>query len=193
MTRLISCMLLFLTSACFAVDTQTCIACHGTDGNLESPTWPKIAGMSREYLIKQLHDFQAGEEGPRFEPTMLGMVQNLNDQDIADLADFYASKEMTIGTTELSSFELGQRIYKGGNPRTGVAACAACHSHDGKGNDLAKFPRLSGQNPGYIIEQLNKFKSQERSNDPNGMMRDIAAKLSDEEIKAVASYVTGLH
>lgn len=173
--------------------SETCAVCHGADGNSTTPMWPKIAGMSESYLLKQLLEYQKGEQGSRYDPTMYGIVQNLQQQDLADLAAYYASQKMTMGLAQQDFIALGQQIYRGGNVLTGVPACAACHAANGEGNYLAKFPRLGGQNSQYIIDQLNKFKTQVRKNDPNKMMEDIAARLSDKEIEAVASYVAGLH
>lgn len=173
--------------------SATCVACHGVDGNSPTPLWPKLAGMAEGYLLQQLLEFQKGDKGARNDPTMYGMVQNLSQQDLADLAAYYSTQEMTLGTVPQDMVALGQRVYRGGNLATGVPACAACHDAGGKGNYLAKFPRLGGQNSQYIVDQLTKFKSKVRANDPNGMMEDIAARLSDKEIEAVASYVAGLH
>ena len=175
------------------IKSQTCIACHSVDGNTVTPIWPKIAGLSESYALKQLLDFQKGETGPRYNPTMYGIVQNLNKQDLEDLAAYYATQTMTIGEAQPDQVALGQAIYRGGNLATGVPACAACHGPTGNGNSLALFPKLSGQNSAYIVEQMSNFKNNKRSNDPNHIMRDIAAKMTDKEIEAVASYVAGLH
>lgn len=173
--------------------SETCVACHGLDGNAVNSAWPKIAGLSQTYIIQQLLDYQKGENGPRYDPTMYGMVQNLSAQDIADLAAYYATQSMTVGATPADKVVPGQNIYRGGNLATGLPACAACHGATGAGNYLANFPRMSGQNSGYVITQLNKFRDKQRSNDVNGIMRDIAAKMTDKEIEAVADYVAGLH
>jgi cytochrome c553 len=173
--------------------SEACIACHNVDGNSITPIWPKIAGLSEAYSLKQLLDFQKGETGPRYDPTMYGIVQSLNQQDMANLAAYYAAQTMTIGEAQADKVALGQAIYRGGNLATGVPACAACHGPTGAGNSLALFPRIGGQNSDYIIAQMNKFKNNTRSNDPNNIMRDIAAKMTDQEIQAVASYVAGLH
>lgn len=175
------------------IKSQTCIACHSVDGNTVTPIWPKIAGLSESYALKQLLDFQKGEAGPRYNPTMYGIVQNLNKQDLEDLAAYYATQTMTIGEAQPDQVALGQAIYRGGNLVTGVPACAACHGPTGNGNSLALFPKLSGQNSAYIVEQMSNFKNNKRSNDPNHIMSDIAAKMTDKEIEAVASYVAGLH
>ena len=173
--------------------SEVCVACHGTDGNSLTPIWPKIAGLSEAYSLKQLLDFQRGESGPRYDPTMYGIVQSLSQKDMADLVAYYATQTMLIGEASADKVALGQEIYRGGNLATGVPACSACHGPTGAGNSLALFPRIGGQNSDYIIAQMNKFKNNTRSNDPNNIMRDIAAKMTIQEIEAVASYVAGLH
>lgn len=173
--------------------SAVCVACHGLDGNSTNSAWPKIAGLSSKYFIQQMLDFQKGEKGPRFNPTMYGMAQNLSAQDIVDLAAFFGTQAMSIGAVPADKLALGQSIYRGGNLESGVPACAACHGATGAGNYLANFPRLSGQNSDYIIAELNKFKNNQRSNDVNGIMRVIAGRMTDKEIEAVANYVAGLH
>ncbi len=170
-----------------------CAACHNEDGNSTTAIWPKIAGLGQAYLLQQLLDFKQGATGLRYDPSMYGMVQNLSDQDLADLAAYYSTQVMLLGEAQPDKVALGQAIYRGGNLVTGVPACAACHDARGAGNYLAMFPRLSGQNSDYIVAQLNKFKNNQRSNDVNGIMRDVAARMTDKEIEAVASYVAGLH
>lgn len=170
--------------------SETCVACHGPDGNSPTPIWPKIAGLSQGYILKQLLEFKKGPQGDRNVPTMFGILQPFSDQDLADLAAFYAEQKTTIGTVPEDKLALGQKIYRGGNISSGVPACAGCHDATGMGNYLANFPRVSGQNSEYIVDQLTKFKNKTRT---NIMMNDIAPRLTDEEIQAVASYVEGLH
>ncbi len=172
--------------------TQTCVACHGPDGNSTVPNWPKIAGQYENYLVKELKDFRAGEKGPRYEPSMYGMVANLSDQDIADLAAYYASQTQTMGKAQNALVALGQKIYRGGNVQTGVTACLACHGPEGMGNEAAKYPKLAGQHAVYIENQLIAFRDGKRKNSPNGMMESISHRMSNEEMKAVSSYIEGL-
>lgn len=172
--------------------SSTCAACHNADGNSTIPNWPKIAGQYENYFVKQLKDYQQGEKGPRYDPTMMGMVANLSDQDIADLAAFYASQTQTLGKAKEEYVKMGEKLYRGGNIETGVTACMACHGPDGKGNQAAKYPRLSGQHAQYLEDQLHKFRDNKRTNSPNGMMDSISHRLSDHEIKAVSSYIEGL-
>lgn len=173
--------------------SQPCVACHNVDGNSTVPAWPNIAGQSEKYLKEQLEEYRKGNKGTRFNPVMYGMTQALSDQDIADLAAYFASQKPAMGTAKQDLVTLGEKIYRGGNLVTGVPACSACHSPHGDGNIPAGFPRLSGQHPDYILDQLKQYKSGARSNGPNGIMQDISKRMTDEEMQAVSSYVSGLH
>lgn len=171
----------------------SCAVCHGPDGNASNPIWPKLAGQNAPYLSKQLLDFKLGATGGRNNPIMTSLTTNLTKADIADLSAYYASLPRTIGAAQPQMLELGQHLYRGGDLARGIPACAACHEPDGLGNPPAAFPALSGQNAGYVVEQLIDFRNGTRSNDPNQMMHSIAGKMNDQEINAVASYIAGLH
>jgi cytochrome c553 len=166
-----------------------CAACHGADGNSPSDAYPKLAGQGEAYLLKQLMNFKSGERENAF---MAPMVAPLSEQDMADLAAYFAGQKTLPGATPEEFIELGQKIYRGGNKESGVPACMACHGPNGSGMPAAKWPALSGQYSAYVESQLNMFASGERNNDPSGMMRDIASRMTAEEIKAVSAYVSGL-
>ena len=170
--------------------SQTCAACHGADGNSASADFPKLAGQHEEYLYKQLKQFKSGE---RPNAIMVGQVAGLSDQDMQDLAAFYASQTIKGGTADETKVELGKAIYRGGNTASGVPACMACHGPNGAGNPDAKFPALAGQHAKYTAAQLRAFRAGERANDAGKMMRNVAAKMTDAEIDAVAEYIAGLH
>jgi cytochrome c553 len=121
------------------------------------------------------------------------MVASLSDQDIADIAAWYASQEVTLEGADPAMLELGEQIYRAGNAEIGVAACSACHAPDGSGNAPAGFPSLSGQHPEYTLLQLEAFRAGERANDSNSMMRGVVERLTDAELEALASYVSGLN
>lgn len=169
---------------------QACAACHGADGNSPSPENPKLAGQGEPYLIKQLQDYR---DTRRQNPIMEAQVGDLSDEDIRDIAAFYAQQEVETGEADEELVDLGERIYRGGNPNTGVSACVACHGTNGQGNPEAKFPSLGGQHAQYTAEQLRLFRTGERDNDAGQMMRNIAERMSDQEIEAVSSYIEGLH
>jgi len=170
--------------------SATCAACHGPDGNSVNPIWPKLAGQHQDYLYKQIMDFKTGA---RTDQTMTAMAAVLSEQDAADLAAYFASQQQDGGAADPQQVKLGEKLYRGGNPATGVAACTACHGPAGAGNAPAKFPVISGQHAAYVEKALKDFRSAGRANDMNQMMQGVAAELSDEEIAAVAQYVQGLH
>ena len=167
----------------------TCAACHGVDGNSANPEWPSLAGQHATYITRQLNAFRAGE---RKNDLMSPMAMILSDEDVADLAAYFAAQKVRGGETEPSKLALGQRIYRAGNVQKGVIACAGCHGPNGHGNPLAGYASIQGQHSVYVANQLRAYRSGARGTDPNQMMRNVAALLSDEEIDAVASYVQGL-
>ncbi len=172
-----------------------CAGCHGADGNSPSAEFPNLAGQNEKYLVKQILDIQGDADGSRRPvPVMAAMVAGLSAQDIADIAAFYAAQQPARGMASKDLVELGERVYRAGNLETGVAACTACHSPTGAGNAPAGFPRLSGQHPGYMEKQLAAFRNGSRANDGDArVMRDVARFMSDEEIRAVSSYASGLY
>ena len=171
--------------------TAVCGACHGPDGNSMAPNFPKLAGQGDRYLLKQLHEIK---DGKRTVLEMTGLLANLNDQDLADIAAYYASQKNTVGAADPALVERGQALFRGGDVEKGLPACTGCHSPDGQGNAPAGFPHLGGQHASYIEKQLTDFREGDRTNDGDTMiMRGIAAKLSNKDIKALASYIQGLH
>lgn len=170
---------------------QVCFSCHGMNGDGNTnPPWPALAGQHASYIAKQLGDFKSGV---RMEPLMIAQVASLTDEDMADIAAFFASQKVKTGTVDESQTELGGKIYRGGNKASGVAACMACHGPSGAGNPSAKFPQLGGQNTPYLVKALNDFRSGARKNDAGNMMRGVAAKMTDKEIAAVSAFISGLH
>lgn len=168
-----------------------CAACHGVDGNSGvNPMWPKLAGQHENYIIKQVNDFKANK---RTEAMMAPMVAPLSDEDIADLAAYFSSQKPTIGEAAADKVAAGEQLYRAGNATSGVSACTACHGPTGSGNPMANFPSLSGQGAAYVVKALKDFRSGTRNNDAGGMMQDVASRLTDAEIDAVAQYVQGLH
>lgn len=170
--------------------SAACMGCHGPKGNSLNPVWPKLAGQGAGYLVKQMADFKSGA---RKDPIMAGQAAGLSSQDIADLAAYFSAQKISAASTDKSKLTLGQNIYRGGNKEKGVAACSACHGPTGAGNPAAKFPALGSQQPAYAVKAMKDFRTGARSNDDGKMMRDIAGRMSDKEIEAVASYIAGLH
>ena len=170
-----------------------CIACHGADGNAQVTAWPKIAGLGTKYIIKQMHAFKKGDKGCRSNPSMTGIMTGLSDTDIDNLAAYFASQTMTEGKADPKMVARGEQLYRAGDQDMHITASIASHGPKGLGNAEAAFPRLSGQHAEYTALQLKAFKDKKRCNDANHIMRDIAAKMSDDDMKAVASYVQGLY
>jgi cytochrome c553 len=173
---------------------QVCAACHAADGNSVAPANPKLAGQHAGYLYKQLVNFkpQGGKKAARESALMAGMVANLSDPDMRALAAYYAAQKLKPAAASNKDLAaLGRKIWRGGIAEKNVAACAGCHGPDGAGIP-DQYPRLAGQFAEYVEAQLKLFRAGGRANDPNGMMRGVAARMSDEEIKAVAEYAAGL-
>ena len=168
-----------------------CSACHGSDGNSVVGLWPSLAGQNEKYLTKQLRLVKSGD---RVIASMTGLLDNLEDSDLEDIAAYYASQKNTVGQTDESKVELGRKLYYAGNLEKGVPACSACHSPRGLGNAPAAYPLLSGQQPEYVAKALKDYRSGARVNeDPSKIMVAIAYKLDDEEIEALSSFVHGLY
>ncbi|MDA0678896.1 MAG: c-type cytochrome [Proteobacteria bacterium] len=169
----------------------TCGACHGADGNSVNPVWPSIAGQHPTYVAEQL---QAFKTGLRNEPLMLGQVMMLSDDDMKNLAVYYAEMPAAAkSVADPSVIDRGLRIYRGGDRESGTPACNACHGPTGRGNPAASVPVVKGQYAVYAAAQLRAYASGKRESDgPTRVMRDIAAGLSEADIVAVSSYMQGL-
>lgn len=169
------------------IATQVCAACHAVDGTRGAPANPILAGQHPEYLAKQLREFKGGR---RINAIMQGIASGLSDDDMRNVAAFYASKPPVRGTARNAELVLqGERIWRGGIASKNVPACAGCHSPNGAGIP-AQYPRLAGQHAEYTEAQLRAFRSGERAN--NAQMMTISANLSDREITALADYIAGL-
>lgn len=167
-----------------------CATCHGADGNSQLSINPKLAGQNASYLVKQLKDYKSGA---RVNPTMTAMVAALTDQDVLDIAAWYSSQQVSLLGADPEILELGETLYRAGIKDLSVAACSACHSPTGNGNGPAGFPSLSGQHSEYTLLQLKAFRAGERQNDSSAMMRSVVERLTDKELEALASYVSGLN
>ncbi len=171
--------------------TAVCGACHNPDGNSLASNFPKLAGQGQRYLEKQLHDIKSGQ---RVVLEMTGMLTPFNDQDLADMAAYFASQKPSVGAADPQLVERGRALFNGGDLQKGMPACTGCHSPNGAGLALAGFPHLSGQHSQYVVKQLTDFREGNRTNDGDAMtMRSIAAKLSNKDIEALSSYIQGLH
>jgi cytochrome c553 len=174
--------------------TQVCVACHAADGNSTTPVNPVLAGQHPEYTYKQLMNFksQGGKPAERSNGVMAGMVANLSQDDMQNLAAYFAAqKTKPRAARDAALVKQGEAIYRGGVAGKGVPACAACHAPNGAGMP-AQFPRLAGQHVEYTTAQLKAFRGGQRANDAAQMMRGVAAKMNDQEIAAVSEYIAGL-
>lgn len=188
-----------------------CVACHGQAGNSSTPAFPKLAGLGDKYLLKQLRDIKnASASGDAKKPKrqvneMAGLLDAKTDQDLEDLAAYYAAQSMQLSGAKdikvqvnsgakVDGLKLGAKVYRAGNLKLGTPACTGCHSPRGLGNAPAAYPRLSGQYADYIEKQLKAFRAGDRTNDGDTqVMREVAANMSDAEIKAVANFISGLN
>ena len=170
---------------------ETCIACHGEDGNSVVGLWPSLAGQNTNYLKKQLRLIQSGE---RPIPVMNGQLDGYDDQDLEDMAAYYASKKNKIGEASADLVEQGFKLYYVGSLEKGIPACTACHSPRGRGNSPAGYPLLSGQKTEYISKTLKDYRVGDRQDsEQSEIMVSIAYKLDDKEIEALASFINGLY
>lgn len=174
-----------------ATKAAACFACHGPGGNgAINPSWPKLAGQHSSYIAEQLADFKAGK---RKNPVMLGQAAGLSDEDMKNLGAYFATQKPVPGVASKDAVAVAQKLYRAGDAARGIPACAACHGPTGAGNAAGQFPRLGGQNGDYAAAQLKSYKAGERGAEGKGqMMAAIAAKLSDQEIQALSSYISGL-
>lgn len=169
----------------------TCTACHGAEGHSANPLWPNLAGQHAGYIQAQLKAFK---DGTRQDPLMSSQAMMLTDEDMANLAVYFESLPAAAqAVANPGSIDRGEAAFRGGNVENGVAACLACHGPTGRGNPAAGYPALQGQHAAYTAKQLQAYADGTRTTDgKTRMMRDIASKLSKEDIEAVASYIQGL-
>lgn len=167
-----------------------CAACHGPGGASAMPAWPKLAGQGAPYLYAQLKHFK---DGSRANPIMAGQVAALSDQDMQDLAVYFAAQEAAPGVASKDSIPVAEKLYRAGNAERGIPACSGCHGPKGAGNPAAAYPHIGGQHAEYTTAQLNAYRKGERKAGANGLiMAEVAAKLTDAEVAALASYINGL-
>ena len=178
-----------------AIAKNVCAACHGVDGNSSIPVNPNLAGQHASYILKQLNNFKAGADGKpalRQNAVMNGMAAPLSEAEMKGLAQYFSKQTLkpAVAKDEKLVTE-GRKLWRAGDAKKGIPACAGCHGVAGAGLP-AQYPSLAGQHPDYLISQMNQWRSGERANDPEAMMRTIAAKMTDKQIAAVAEYAAGL-
>ena len=176
------------------IASQVCASCHNADGNSTIPANPILAGQHAEYTTKQLINFKARDNTPakRNSPVMAAMVVTLSPDDMKNLGAYYTSQNPKPGVAKDKTLaEEGEKIYRGGNIESGVPACAGCHSPNGAGIPPF-YPRLAGQHAEYTAAQLRAFRTEQRANDVNNVMRVIVTRMSEKEMQAVAEFISGL-
>lgn len=169
-----------------------CAACHGMDGNSVNPEWPSLAGQHANYTVAQLAAFKAGE---RQNALMSPMSMGLSEQDMQDLAAYYAAQAVKVEPVPPAAVERGRALYRLGDAKKEISACAACHGPAGRGNGPAQIPAISGQRSTYTAAQLKAYASGARkstSEAKTAMMQLVAAQLSEADIAALAAYIQGL-
>ncbi|OZB13231.1 MAG: cytochrome c4 [Marinobacter sp. 34-60-7] len=173
-------------------NAAVCTACHGQGGAKPvMGVYPKISGLGEKYLYQQLTLIQSGE---RQIAEMTGILDNMSDQDLQDLAAYFDSQEMVVSQADPELIDRGAALYRGGNLASGVPSCAGCHSPRGTGNEPAGYPMIGGQSAEYVAKQLKAYRAGERASGNNAsIMIDVASKLTDDEIEALANYVSGLN
>ena len=170
-----------------------CAACHGSDGNSAIPNWPKIAGQHTAYLERQLGLIKNGQ---RPIPEMAGIVATLSDQDLADISAYFSTQKIIPGLTDESLKTNGEQLYRAGNSETEIPACMSCHGPVGEGNPLSGYPSIAGQHATYTEKMLTGFRSGTtwgESDESSEIMATVTLRMTDDEIKAVSSYLQGLH
>ena len=173
-----------------------CQGCHGGDGNSMDATFPRLANQYAGYIFKQVHNFQSGAR--HNEDIMTAMAATVtSDEDLKDIAAYFASQSMAkdpLAKPDSKLIPVGDKIFHEGIPDKGVYGCVNCHGELGKGKApyISVFPRIGGQHRDYLIKELTNFRAGDRANDPAGMMQNIARRLSDDDIKAVANYLSSL-
>ena len=172
-----------------ATKALVCQACHGANGNSVNPEWPSLAGLGADYIAAQLQNFK---EGKRNNAVMMPNAMTLSPEDMADLGAYFDSLPNTGLEADPSYWQAGQKLYRGGDSTRGIPACMACNGPNGMGNEPAKFPALRGQHSVYVAKQLHDYGSGARTTGPNNIMQTIAGRLSEDDMRNLASYVQGL-
>ena len=176
-------------AAAGAQKSAVCGACHGATGSSINPEWPNLAGQHEAYIVAQLKAFK---QGVRDNPLMMPNAALLSDQDMEDLAAHFASQTPSGLEADPSNYKAGEKLYRGGDPERKLPACIACHGPQGKGNGPARYPALRAQHAVYTYNQLKAFSESRRRTPGNDIMQVVAAKLTEDEMRALASYTQGL-
>ncbi|MDB6164105.1 MAG: cc4 [Xanthomonadaceae bacterium] len=190
-----------------ATKAGACAACHGLDGNPTDPQYPRLAGMPERYVAQQLALFKSGQRTGGMAAVMMPMAAPLSAQDMRDLGAHFAQQKAAAGIADDTPiptgpnagkkyFEVGQKLFRGGDPERGIPACMACHGPTGAGNPGPAYPHVAGQQSAYVVRRLQEYRAGTTTRtDPHlfNIMANVAKPLTDDEIQALASYLQGLH
>lgn len=170
-----------------SIASEVCGGCHGADGNSLVPAFPKLAGQQQVYLLRELKDYKSGK---RVSEIMVPLVANLSDDDLSQLAAYYAKQKPTAGKVNTPSLlSLGKELYLQGNSKTDVPSCDGCHEENGSGG--GKFPRVAGQHTEYVLDQFRLYATGKRTNGAR-VMQAVASRMSEEEARAVIEYMASM-
>jgi cytochrome c553 len=172
-----------------AQKAAVCVACHGVAGNSVNPEWPSLAGQPEAYVVTQLEAFKGGK---RVDPLMTPMAAALSEQDMEDLGAYFAQQTPSGLEADPSTWQAGEKLYRGGDAARGIPACIACHGPQGRGNGPAGYPALRGQHGVYAYAQLKAFKDGTRRSPGNDIMASVTDRMTDDQMRALASYLQGL-
>lgn len=172
-----------------AQKAAVCIACHGANGASVNPEWPSLAGQPEAYVVAQLQQFK---QGTRVNPLMTPMAAPLSEDDMRDLGAHFSQQTPAGLEADPSNWKAGEKLYRGGDTARGIPACIACHGPQGRGNGPARYPALRAQHAVYAYNQLKAFASGARKSPGNDIMQVVATRLTDDEMRALASYTQGL-
>lgn len=190
-----------------ATKAGTCAACHGLDGNATDPQYPNLAGQSERYVAQQIALFKSGARNTGMAAIMIPFAQMLSPQDARDIGAYYATQTPRAGVADdsvisegpyagMKYFEVGEQLYRGGDPARDIPACLACHGPEGSGNPGPAYPHIAGQHASYSQRRLEEYRAGTTSEAKPGLfdvMATVAKPLTDLEIGALASYLQGLH
>jgi cytochrome c553 len=172
-----------------AQKAAVCGACHGMNGSSVNPEWPNLTGQPEPYVVAQLQQFK---QGARVNPLMTPMAAPLSEQDMKDLGAHFSQQTPAGLEADPSTWKAGEKLYRGGDAARGIPACIACHGPQGRGNGPARYPALRAQHAVYAYNQLKAFASGGRKSSGNDIMQVVASRLTDDEMRALASYAQGL-
>ena len=190
-----------------ATKAGVCAACHGVDGNPSDPMYPRLAGMPERYVAEQLALYKSGQRNTGMAALMVPMASMLSAQDMRDVGADFAQQKPGAGIADdtviaegqnegMKFYQVGERLFRGGDVERGIPACMACHGPTGGGNPGPAYPNIGGQQSAYVVQRLQEYRAGDTSIVDSGnfeIMATVAKSLTDEEIQSLGSFLQGLH